>query len=52
MKLSYEEKVRIYRSWKRREKSPYQLARESGAVSDQQERLPLRNNKRRQRHKE
>ena len=30
MKLSYEDKVRMYRSWKRGEKSPGQLARENG----------------------
>ena len=30
MKLRYEEKVTMYRSWKRREKSPGQLARENG----------------------
>ncbi|MBR2684664.1 MAG: transposase, partial [Erysipelotrichaceae bacterium] len=30
MKLSYEDKVRMYRSWKRGEKSPYQIARENG----------------------
>ena len=30
MKLSYEDKVRMYRSWKRHEKSPGQLAKENG----------------------
>jgi len=30
MKLSYEDKVRMYRSWKRHEKSPRQLAKENG----------------------
>ena len=30
MKLSYEDKIRIYRSWKRHEKSPRQLAKEKG----------------------
>lgn len=30
MKLRYEDKVRMYRSWKRGEKSPGQLARENG----------------------
>jgi transposase InsO family protein/transposase-like protein len=30
MKLSYEDKVRMYRSWKRHEKSPEQLAKENG----------------------
>ena len=30
MKLSYEDKVRMYRSWKSHEKSPGQLAKENG----------------------
>ena len=30
MKLSYEDKVRMYRSWKRNEKSPKQLSKEKG----------------------
>ena len=30
MKLSYEDKVRMYHSWKRHEKSPGQLAKENG----------------------
>ena len=32
MKISYEEKVDMYRKWKNREKSPGQLAKEYGVA--------------------
>ena len=32
MKLSYEDKVRMYHSWKQHEKSPKQLAKEYGVA--------------------